>query len=130
LEYGSEGLEADKEGPGQFDLVKAARGRLSGAALTIWSWPEFWTGPNAPHRPTPGFEKAMQNELETRYRTITSIAKDHPNRAGIAYTPADFRRLAHEGKFAIVISMLNALPLGGDIDKLDKWAARGVRIFG
>ncbi len=130
LDYGSAGQEADRDGPTQFDLVKAGRGRLSGAALVIWSWPEFWAGPNSPHRPTPGFREAMQNELEVRYRIITGIAKDHPNQAGIAYTPEDFRRLAHEGKFAIVISMLNAAPLGDDIDRLDHWVARGVRVFG
>ncbi|WP_437883874.1 dipeptidase [Pseudomonas sp. LRF_L74] len=130
LDYGSEGMEANVDGPTQFDLVKANRGRLSGASIAIWSWPEFWSGVHWPHRPTPGFMDAMNNELEVRYRVITAIAKDYPNQAGIAYTPADFRRLAHEGKFAIVLSMLNAYPLGDDIDKLDQWAARGVRIFG
>ena len=40
LEFGSAGNEADKDGSGQFDLVKAAKGRLSGAALTIFGWPE------------------------------------------------------------------------------------------
>lgn len=130
LEYGSAGMEPDRDGSSQFDLVKAGRGRLSGAALTIWAWPEFWTGAHSPHRPTPGFVTAARHEQETRYKIITGIAKDHPDRAGIAYTPDDFRRLAHEGKFAIVISMLNAYPLGEDVALLDDWAARGVRIFG
>lgn len=130
LDYGSAGMAANKEGEGQFDLVKAARGRLSGAALTIWAWPEFWIGPNAPHRPTAGYVEAARHEQEVRYKIISGIARDFPNQAGIAYTPDDFRRLAHEGKFAIVISMLNAYPLGDDISRLDDWAARGVRIFG
>lgn len=55
MKFGSEGNEADKDGSGQFDLVKTARGRLSGAALTVFGWPEIWNGDNAPHRPTPGF---------------------------------------------------------------------------
>lgn len=130
LHFGSEGAEADRDGAEQFDLVKAERGRLSGAALTIFAWPEFWTGANSPHRPTAGFVEAARHEQETRYRIITSIARDFPERAGIAYTPADFRRLAHQGKFAIVISMLNAYPLGDDVARLDDWAARGMRIFG
>jgi len=130
LNYGASGREANRDGPTQFDLVKAAKGRLSGASIAIWSWPEFWRGPNWPHRPTPGFKAAMANELEVRYRIITSIAKDFPAQAGIAYTPADFRRLVSEGKFAIIISLLNAAPLGDDIDKLDHWAARGMRVFG
>lgn len=130
LTYGSDGEEADRDGPTQFDLVKAAKGRLRGASIAIWSWPEFWSGPNWPHRPTAGFQAAMANELEVRYRIITSIARDFPAQAAIAYTPADFRRLAAEGKFAIVLSMLNAAPLGDDVDKLDLWAARGMRVFG
>lgn len=130
LNFGSEGQEVNRDGDTQFDLVKAARGRLSGAALTIWSWPEFWNGEGPPRRPTSNSLEAMRNELEVRYRIITGIARDYPNQAGIAYTPDDLRRLVHEGKFAIIISMLNAYPLGDDLSKLDEWAARGVRIFG
>src|SRR5690606_13466581 len=112
LGFGGQGREADRDGHGQFDLVKAARGRLSGAALSIFAWQEFWVGGNGPHRPTPGFAEAARHEQDTRYRIITGIARDFPEHAGIAYSPADFRRLAHEDKFAIVISMLNAYPLG------------------
>ncbi|WP_263139946.1 pyoverdine-tailoring dipeptidase-like protein PvdM [Pseudomonas sp. RIT-PI-AD] len=130
LAFGSEGNEADKDGDDQFDLAKAGRGRLSGAALTVFGWPELWNGPNAPHRPTPGFVEEARHQQEMRYRIITGIARDFPHQVGIAYTPDDFRRLAGEGKFALFISMLNAYPLGDDLDQLDKWAARGMRMFG
>ncbi|MFJ7884098.1 pyoverdine-tailoring dipeptidase-like protein PvdM [Pseudomonas sp. NPDC096917] len=130
LELGSAGYEADKEGPGQFDLAKAAKGRLGGAALTIFGWPEIWNGPNAPHRPTAGFVEAARNEQQVRYQIISAMVRDFPNQVAIAYTPDDFRRLHGEGKFAIFISMLNAYPLGNDLDQLDKWAARGMRMFG
>ena len=130
LSLGSEGHEVDKDGPGQFDLVKANRGRLSGAALTVFGWPEIWNGPNAPHRPTPGFVDAARQEQEGRYKIITGMVRDFPNQVGIAYTPDDFRRLNGEGKFAIFISMLNAYPLGHDLNALDTWAARGMRMFG
>ena len=130
LELGSAGNEADKDGPSQFDLAKAAKGRLSGAALTIFGWPEIWNGPNAPHRPTAGFVEAARNEQQVRYQIISAMVRDFPNQVAIAYTPDDFRRLHGEGKFAIFISMLNAYPLGNDLDQLDKWAARGMRMFG
>ncbi|MCO7519047.1 MULTISPECIES: pyoverdine-tailoring dipeptidase-like protein PvdM [unclassified Pseudomonas] len=130
LAYGGEGYEADKDGRGQFDLAKAARGRLSGAALTIFGWPELWNGPNAPHRPTPGFVDEARHQQEVRYKIITGIVRDFPNQVGIAYTPEDFRRLNGEGKFAIFISMLNAYPLGTDLAQLDLWAKRGMRMFG
>ncbi|TPN73995.1 membrane dipeptidase, partial [Mesorhizobium sp. CU3] len=88
--------------------IKAARGRLSGAALTIFGWPEIWNGPNAPHKPTAGFVDGARNEQEVRYKIISAMVRDFPERVGIAYTPDDFRRLHGEGKFAIFISMLNA----------------------
>ena len=130
LDFGAEGNEVDKDGSGQFDLVKANRGRLSGAALTIFGWPEMWTGPNAPHRPTPGFVDEARNQQEIRYKIISGMVRDFPNQVAIAYTPDDFRRLHGEGKFAIFISMLNAYPLGNDLNLLDQWAARGMRMFG
>ena len=130
LEFGTAGNEADKDGPGQFDLAKAAKGRLSGAALTVFGWPEIWNGPNAPHRPTAGFVEAARNEQQARYQIITGMVRDFPNQVGIAYTPDDLRRLHGEGKFAIFISMLNAYSLGNDLNQLDLWAARGMRMFG
>src|SRR5690606_19369967 len=116
------GQEADKDGPHQFDLVKAGKGRLSGAALTILGWPEMWNGPNAPHKPTPGFVDEARHQQEVRYQIISNMVRDFPNQVGIAYTPEDFRRLNGEGKFAVFISMLNAYPLGDDLSLLDLWA--------
>ncbi|MHC2148229.1 pyoverdine-tailoring dipeptidase-like protein PvdM [Pseudomonas sp. 210_17 TE3656] len=130
LAFGGEGTEFDKNGRYQFDLIKAGQGRLSGAALTIFGWPELWNGPNAPHRPTPGFVDEARHQQEVRYKIISNMVRDFPNQVGIAYTPEDFRRLNGEGKFAIFISMLNAYPLGRDLSQLDLWAARGMRMFG
>lgn len=130
MKFGSEGNEADKDGSGQFDLVKAGRGRLSGAALTVFGWPEIWNGPNAPHRPTAGFVEEARMQQEVRYKIITGLVRDFPHQVGIAYTPEDMRRLHGEGKFAIFISMLNAYPLGDDLTQLDLWTARGMRMFG
>lgn len=130
LDFGGIDNEADKDGSGQFDLAKAARGRLSGAALTIFGWPEIWNGTNAPHKPTDGFVEEARHEQEVRFKIISGMVRDFPNQAGIAYTPDDFRRLHGEGKFAIFISMLNAYPLGNDLNQLDLWAARGMRMFG
>ncbi|WP_150583067.1 pyoverdine-tailoring dipeptidase-like protein PvdM [Pseudomonas fluorescens] len=128
--FGTAGNEADKDGEGQFDLVKANRGQLSGAALTIFGWPEIWNGANAPHKPTDGFVDEARNQQEIRYKIITGMVRDFPNQVAIAYTPDDLRRLHGEGKFAIFISMLNAYPLGHDLNQLDLWAARGMRMFG
>lgn len=130
LSMGSAGHEFDTDGSAQLDLVKIGKGRLSGAALTVFGWPELWNGPNAPHRPTPGFVDEARHQQEVRYTIISNMVRDFPNQAGIAYTPEDFRRLNREGKFAIFISMLNAYPLGHDLSQLDLWTARGMRMFG
>ncbi|MBM3113647.1 dipeptidase [Pseudomonas arcuscaelestis] len=130
LSMGSAGHEFDADGTAQLDLVKIGKGRLSGAALTVFGWPELWNGPNAPHRPTPGFVDEARHQQEVRYTIISNMVRDFPNQVGIAYTPEDFRRLNREGKFAIFISMLNAYPLGHDLSQLDLWTARGMRMFG
>lgn len=128
--FNTQGQEANVDGPYQFDLIKAGKGRLSGAALAVFGWPEMWDGPNPPYRSTPGMVEGARHQQEVRYQIIRSIVRDYPNQAGIAYTPDDFYRLADEGKFAIVISLLNAYPLGDDLTQLDRWAARGMRLFG
>lgn len=130
LSMGSAGHEFDADGTAQLDLVKIGKGRLSGAALTVFGWPELWNGPNASHRPTPGFVDEARHQQEVRYTIISNMVRDFPNQVGIAYTPEDFRRLNREGKFAIFISMLNAYPLGHDLSQLDLWTARGMRMFG
>jgi len=130
LDYASAGNEFDKDGAGQFDLVKLNRGRLSGAALNLFGWPEMWNGDNAPHKPTAAFVDEARHQQEVRYRIIIGLVRDFPNQVAIAYSPDDFRRLHGEGKFVIFLSMLNAYPLGNDINLLDTWAARGMRMFG
>src|ERR1700676_436318 len=91
--FGEAGMRADEDGPGQFDLVKAKRGRLSGAALVVHA---------GAARPTPEALAAGRAELERAYVRITDIARSYPDLAGIARTPAEFRTLARDGKFAIV----------------------------
>lgn len=87
LDFGTTGNEVDKDGPGQLDLVKAGRGRLSGAALAIFGWPEMWNGPDAPHKPTPGFVDEARHQQEIRYKILTGMVRDFPNQVGIAYSP-------------------------------------------
>ncbi len=90
LDFGTTGNEFDKDGPNQLDLVKAGRGRLSGAALAIFGWPEMWNGPNAPHKPTPGFVDEARHQQEIRYKILTGMVRDFPNQVGIAYSPRTF----------------------------------------
>jgi microsomal dipeptidase-like Zn-dependent dipeptidase len=121
FEFGGPGLEAATDGDSQFDLVKAGKGGLKGAALAIFV-------PQGPRNPE-ALAKARA-DAEKKYQIITGIAKTHPERAAIAYTPDDARRIAREGKFAIVESFLNGWPIGDDLSLLDDWYRKGVRVFG
>ncbi len=112
---------AAKNGKTQFDLPKALHGGLKGAALAVFV-------PQGPRTPE-GYAKARA-DADKKYQLIKDIAEQNPDRAEIAYSPADVRRISASGKFAVVISMLNAYPLGADVDQLDEWYKRGVRVLG
>jgi membrane dipeptidase len=112
---------ATEDGKTQFDLPKAFRGHLKGAALAVFV-------PQGP-RTTEGYAKARE-DAEKKYSLIKAVADANPSRAAIAYSPAEVRRIAGQGKFAIVISMLNAYPLGPDLSQLDEWHKSGVRVLG
>jgi membrane dipeptidase len=112
---------AAADGPTQFDLPKAARGQLKGAALAVFV-------PQGPRTPE-GYAKA-RSDAEKKYSLIKAVAEDNPDRAALAYTPEEVRRIAGQGKFAVVISLLNAYPLGSDLSQIDAWYQRGVRLFG
>ena len=112
---------ASADGKTQFDLPKVARGQLKGAALAVFV-------PQGPRTPE-GYAQARA-DAEKKYELIKAVAEQNPNLAALAYSPADVRRITGEGKFAVVVSLLNAYPLGSDLSQIDEWYRRGVRIFG
>jgi microsomal dipeptidase-like Zn-dependent dipeptidase len=112
---------AAADGKTQIDLPKVARGQLKGAALAVFVPQGAVTAE--------GYAKA-RDDAERKYRLITSFAEDNPDKAALAYTPADVQRIAGQGKFAVLISLLNAYPLGADLGQLDVWYQRGVRVLG
>jgi len=112
---------AGDDGKTAIDLPKVARGGLKGAALAVFV-------PQGPRTPE-GYAQARQ-DAEKKFNLIKAFAVEHPDRAALAYSPADVRRIAAQGKFAVAISLLNAYPLGSDLAQIDEWYKRGVRIFG
>ena len=105
----------------QFDLDRAKRGGLSAAAIALFV-------PQGPRNPA-SLAKA-QAELRARDAAIHAIVDRNPDLAALALSPADVRRIAAGGRFALVESLLNAWPLGEDLDQFDYWYLRGVRILG
>jgi membrane dipeptidase len=112
---------ASADGKTQFDLPKVARGQLKGAALAVFV-------PQGPR--TPGGYAQARADAEKKLNLIKAVAEQNPNLAALAYSPADVRHITREGKFAVVLSLLNAYPLGTDLAQIDEWYRRGVRIFG
>ena len=98
-----------------------ARGQLKGAALAVFV-------PQGPRTPE-GYAKARE-DADKKYKLIKAFAEDNPDEAALAYSPEDVRRIAGQGKFAVLISVLNAYPLGSDLGQLDEWYKRGVRVLG
>ena len=117
---------AAEDGKTAIDLPKVARGQLKGAALAVFV-------PQGP-RTAEGYAQARQ-DADKKYNLIEAFAEQNPQRAALAYSPEDVRRIATQGKFAVVVSLLNAYPLGhdvtqDDVSQIDAWYKRGVRIFG
>src|SRR5215469_978271 len=112
---------AGQDGKTQFDLPKVARGQLKGAALAVFV-------PQGPRTPE-AYAKARE-DADKKLALIKAVAEQNPKLAELAYSPADVRRIASEGKFAVAISLLNAYPLGSDLSQIEEWYKRGVRIFG
>jgi microsomal dipeptidase-like Zn-dependent dipeptidase len=136
LNYGEPGLDT------QVDLPKAERGLVKGASIAVFV-------PQGA-RNDAAYSKA-RSDADKKYRLIRDIAEKNPAKAALAYSPADVRRIAAEGKFAIVLSLLNAFPLiaprasvtprnelgerdipafQSDLNQIDEWYNRGVRILG
>jgi len=109
------------DGKSQLDLPKAARGGLKGAAIAVF----VQQGPRTPE----GFAKARA-DAEKKYELIKAIAAQKPDKAAMAYSAEDVKRIAAQGKFAVAISMLNAYPMGTDLSQIDAWYDKGVRILG
>jgi microsomal dipeptidase-like Zn-dependent dipeptidase len=105
----------------QFDLEKAKKGGLSAAAIALFV-------PQGP-RDAASLAKA-QADLRARDAAIHAIADRNPDRAALALSPADVRSIAAGGRFALIESLLNAWPLGDDLNQFDYWYGRGVRIVG
>lgn len=118
LEVGWTGLN---DPASQFDLTRARQGGLNAAAIALFV-------PQGQRNPI-SLTKA-QADLRARDAAIHAIAERNPTQAALALSPSDVRAIAKSGRFAVIESLLNAWPLGNDLDEFDRLYARGVRIVG
>lgn len=104
----------------QVDLVKMEEGGLAGAFLIVY------VGQTA-NLNADGYARAHQQAIE-KFEAIHRLTeKLAPQRAEIAYTAADARRIHKAGKRVIFIGVENGFPIGSDITNVKKFHDLGGR---
>ena len=104
----------------QVDLVKMEEGGLSGAFLIVY------VGQSA-QLDSAEFARANASALE-KFDAIHRLTEQlAPNRAELALTADDARRIHSSGKRAIFIGVENGFPIGADITNVKKFYDRGGR---
>jgi len=104
----------------QVDLVKMEEGGLDAAFLVVY------VGQQQDFSPA-GFARAQgqaMQKFEAIHRLVDELA---PNRAELARTAADVRRIEASGKRAILIGVENAYSLGEDIGNVRRFYDLGAR---
>lgn len=112
---------ATSEGRTQFDLAKARRGGLNAAILAVFAPQEA---------DTPEARTRARATAEAKHAAIAGLAAHHPDRVGLARSPAEARAIAASGRFVVVEGIVNGGAFVGSLDELDDWAKRGVAFFG
>ena len=105
----------------QFDLPKLERGDLDVATIALFANPAASTPENV---------SAARKEVDKKLKGLQQLVAEHSDRLEFARSSADIERIAKAGKHAILLSFLNALPLGEDLALLRKYHHEGVRVFG
>lgn len=104
----------------QVDLVKMEEGGLTSAFLIVYVG-------QSPNLDAAGFARANEQAIE-KFDAIHRLTEElAPNRAELALTAADARRIHAAGKRAIFIGVENGFPIGSDITNVKKFYDRGGR---
>jgi membrane dipeptidase len=104
----------------QVDLVKMEEGGLGAAFLIVYVG-------QSPDLTEVGFARANAQAIE-KFDAIHRLVKElAPERAELALTAADVRRIHAAGKRVILIGVENGFPIGSDVTNVAKFHARGGR---
>ena len=120
-DFNSPGVDPGTETAGQFDLPKLERGGLDVATVALFA---------DPARRTPENIAAARAQIDAKLDALTRFVAAHPDRLAFAKTAADLERIPAEGKHAVLLGFLNALPLGKDVSGIQRYYDAGVRVFG
>ena len=107
----------------QVDLPKLQKGKLDSG---------FWIVYTPQGDLTPKAYENGYSIAKTRIDAITALVTRHNSTFELAKTAADVRRIVGEGKYAVMVGMENAYPLGHseDTNNVQWWADKGVRYMG
>jgi membrane dipeptidase len=104
----------------QVNIPKMEEGGLDAAFLIVFVGQGNQFTPDA-------YARAHTQAVE-KFEAIHRLAKEiAPDRVALALTPDDVRRIAREGKKAILIGVENGYPIGEDIANIKKFADLGAR---
>jgi len=104
----------------QVNVPKMEEGGLDAAFLIVY------VGQN-PAFTAEDYARAKQQAMD-KFEAIHRLTKEiAPDRVALALTPDDVRRIAREGKKAILIGVENGYPIGEDLSTIRQFADLGAR---
>jgi membrane dipeptidase len=104
----------------QVNIPKMEQGGLDAAFLIVY------VGQN-PSFTAEDYARAKQQAMD-KFEAIHRLTREiAPDRVALALTPDDVRRIAREGKKAILIGVENGYPIGEDLSNIRQFANRGAR---
>ncbi|MDF3077730.1 MAG: rane dipeptidase [Sphingobacteriaceae bacterium] len=99
---------------GNFDLVRAKKGGLSGQVFSIWCGESFSKGGGFAH---------ANKEIDSLY----SLISRHPDKITLCRTAEDVKQAYAQGKFAALIGVEGGHMIEERMENLDALAKRGMR---
>lgn len=105
----------------EVDIDKLRAGGVGAVFLSVHA-------PKAPR--TPEGHKVERAIADAKLAAIKEIAARHPDKAALATSADDIRRIAESGRTAIVLSVLGASAFETDPDAVQKLYDAGVRVLG
>jgi membrane dipeptidase len=102
------------------DLRRIERGGLDGQFFSVWVGPEY----HDPDHPTAGTSRARAHAI---IDVLMEQAKRHSGSIEMALTAADVRRIAAEGKLAMLLGIEGGHSIEHDLGTLRAFHRRGVR---
>lgn len=129
-ELDSPATRLGSDGHALFDLPALEKGHVSGAALSLSDHSTAWRDDGTSPRTQARVVEPDDAQPLARFTALADQVRDHPEQLAFAYGPDDVRRLHGEGRFAVVLGLRDIDSPGTDLDQLDAWTARGMRLFG